>query len=204
MSPTSKEVLGQEDVKNRVAQGKVNGDTNVKTKSVAQILRENIVTFFNFVFIALAALIFFFVDSHESIVSIMGNFGFMLLIVFNALVGIFQELRAKRTIDKLSLISAPKAIVLRDGEQKEIAIKDIVLDDLTILSSGSQICAVPHMGKALGCAQYYTQCYNHITIPFRPLTFCVLWNIIRVDDSRDSYLLRAIKILTGGRLTQEL
>lgn len=133
--------LGQEDVKNRVAQGKVNGDTNVKTKSVAQILRENIVTFFNFVFIALAALIFFFVDSHESIVSIMGNFGFMLLIVFNALVGIFQELRAKRTIDKLSLISAPKAIVLRDGEQKEIAIKDIVLDDLTILSSGSQICA---------------------------------------------------------------
>lgn len=133
--------LGQEDVKNRVAQGKVNGDTNVKTKSVAQILRENIVTFFNFVFIALAALIFFFVDSHESIVSILGNFGFMLLIVFNALVGIFQELRAKRTIDKLSLISAPKAIVLRDGEQKEIAIKDIVLDDLTILSSGSQICA---------------------------------------------------------------
>lgn len=111
--------LGQEDVKNRVAQGKVNGDTNVKTKSVAQILRENIVTFFNFVFIALAALIFFFVDSHESMVSILGNFGFMLLIVFNALVGIFQELRAKRTIDKLSLISAPKAIVLRDGEQRK-------------------------------------------------------------------------------------
>ena len=133
--------LAQKDVENRIAEGKVNGDTNVKTKSVSQILRENIVTFFNFVFILLALLIFFFVDAGESFLSIMGNFGFMVLIIFNALVGIFQELRAKRTIDKLSLISAPKAIVLRDGEEKEIAVKDIVLDDLTVLSSGSQICA---------------------------------------------------------------
>lgn len=133
--------LGQEDVKKRIAEGKVNGDTNVKTKTVGQILRENIVTFFNFVFIVLAVLIFFFIDSHENILSVLGNFGFMLLIIFNALVGIIQELRAKRTIDKLSLISAPKAIVLRDGQEQEIAIKDIVLDDLTILSSGSQICA---------------------------------------------------------------
>ena len=133
--------LGQKDVENRIAEGKVNGDTNVKTKSVAQILRENIVTFFNFVFIALAFLIFFFVDAGESFLSILGNFGFMVLIVFNALVGIFQEMRAKRTIDKLSLISAPKAIVIRDGEEKEIAVKDIVLDDLTVLSTGSQICA---------------------------------------------------------------
>lgn len=133
--------LGQKDVENRIAEGKVNGDTNVKTKSVAQILRENIVTFFNFVFIALALLIFFFVDASESLISILGNFGFMLLIIFNALVGIFQEMRAKRTIDKLSLISAPKAIVIRDGEEKEIAVKDIVLDDLTVLSTGSQICA---------------------------------------------------------------
>ena len=133
--------LGQEDVKKRIAEGKVNGDTNVKTKTVGQILRENIVTFFNFVFIVLAVLIFFFIDSHENTLSVLGNFGFMLLIIFNALVGIIQELRAKRTIDKLSLISAPKAIVLRDGQEQEIAIKDIVLDDLTILSSGSQICA---------------------------------------------------------------
>ena len=94
--------LGQKDVENRIAEGKVNGDTNIKTKSVAQILRENIVTFFNFVFIALALLIFFFVDSGESLVSIFGNFGFMLLIIFNALVGIFQEMRAKRTIDKFA------------------------------------------------------------------------------------------------------
>ena len=133
--------LSQAEVDERIAQGKINGDQNVKTKSVAQILRENIVTFFNFVFILLAVLIFFFVDAGESPLTVLGNFSFMLLIIFNALVGIFQELRAKRTIDKLSLLSAPKATVLRDGEEKEIAIKDIVLDDITLLASGSQICA---------------------------------------------------------------
>lgn len=69
------------------------------------------------------------------------QFRFLILIVFNALVGIFQEMRAKRTIDKLSLISAPKALVIRGGNRIEIAVKDIVLDDITVLSSGSQICA---------------------------------------------------------------
>lgn len=133
--------LSLAEVDERIAQGKINGDQNVKTKSVAQILRENIVTFFNFVFILLAVLIFLFVDAGESPLTVLGNFSFMLLIIFNALVGIFQELRAKRTIDKLSLLSAPKATVLRDGEEKEIAIKDIVLDDITLLASGSQICA---------------------------------------------------------------
>lgn len=133
--------LTADEVQERVTSGKVNGDQNVKTKSVAQILRENIVTFFNFIFIVFAVLICFFINSSEKFLTIVGNFGFLILIVFNALVGIVQELRAKHTIDKLSLISAPKAVVIRDGEQKEIAVKDIVLDDITVLASGSQICA---------------------------------------------------------------
>lgn len=133
--------LTADEVQQRIDSGKINGDQNVKTKSVAQILRENIVTFFNFIFIVFAVLICFFIDSNEKFLTIVGNFGFLILIVFNALVGIVQELRAKHTIDKLSLISAPKAVVIRDGEQKEIAVKDIVLDDITVLASGSQICA---------------------------------------------------------------
>lgn len=133
--------LTADEVQQRIDSGKINGDQNVKTKSVAQILRENIVTFFNFIFIVFAVLICFFIDSSEKFLTILGNFGFLILIVFNALVGIVQELRAKHTIDKLSLISAPKAVVIRDGEQKEIAVKDIVLDDITVLASGSQICA---------------------------------------------------------------
>lgn len=133
--------LTADEVQQRIDSGKINGDQNVKTKSVAQILRENILTFFNFIFIVFAVLICFFIDSSEKFLTIVGNFGFLILIVFNALVGIVQELRAKHTIDKLSLISAPKAVVIRDGEQKEIAVKDIVLDDITVLASGSQICA---------------------------------------------------------------
>lgn len=130
--------LSSQEVSERIAAGKVNGEQTIKTKSVVQILRENIFTFFNFVFVVLAVVLFFFVTKDTSG---LGNFGFMILIVFNTAVGIFQGLRSKRTMDKLSLLSAPKAIVLRDGEEKEISIEDIVLDDICLLSSGKQICA---------------------------------------------------------------
>ena len=125
--------LTSAEVAERVAEGKVNGEQTVRTKSVAQILRSNILTFFNFVFILLAVLLAGFVPAGMDGI---GNFGFLILIVFNTLVGIVQELRAKRTMDKLSLLSAPKAFVIRDGEEKEIAIEDIVLDDITELAAG--------------------------------------------------------------------
>ena len=126
------------EVEERVKEGKVNGEQTVRTKSVVQILRSNILTFFNFVFVVLAVLLAGFVpDGMDGI----GNFGFLILIVFNTLVGIFQELRAKRTIDKLALLSAPKALVIRDGEPEEIPIEEIVLDDITELSAGRQVCA---------------------------------------------------------------
>ena len=126
------------EVAERVAAGKVNGEQTVKTKSVADILRSNILTFFNFVFIVLAVLLAGFVpDGMDGI----GNFGFLILIVFNTLVGIIQELRAKRTMDRLSLLSAPKALVIRDGEEREIPLEEIVLDDITELAAGRQVCA---------------------------------------------------------------
>ncbi len=133
--------LNNEQVLSRIQEGKVNGDTNIKTKSIAQILKDNLITFFNFVFVVLAIILVFFVDFKTDFITACGNFGFLILVIFNAGAGIFQEVRAKRTIDKLALISAPKAFVLREGEEKEIAVKDILLDDITILSSGSQICA---------------------------------------------------------------
>jgi len=133
--------LSAQDVERRKLEGKINGDQNVKTKSVAQILRENLITFFNLVFVVLAVILAVFVDWNQSFISAISNFGFLILVIFNALIGIIQELRAKRTIDKLSLISAPKATVLRAGEEQDIAVSDIVLDDMVVLSSGSQICA---------------------------------------------------------------
>lgn len=126
------------EVESRIAEGKINGEQTVRTKSVAQILCSNIFTFFNFIFITMAFILAFFVDFNASGV---GNYGFMMLVIINAGIGIAQELKAKRTMDKLSLISAPRVKVIRDGQQSDVAVKDVVMDELTLLTAGDQICA---------------------------------------------------------------
>ena len=130
--------LTSAEVQERVQSGKVNGDQNVKTKSVPQILRTNIITFFNLLFVVISVILLIFVPKNLDGLS---NFGFLAIVIGNLFVGIFQELKAKRTIDKLSLLSAPKVTAIRDGEKVNIALKDIVLDDAIELSAGSQICA---------------------------------------------------------------
>ncbi len=130
--------LTEGQVAERIAANKVNGEQTVRTKSVAQILFGNIFTFFNFIFVALSVILFFFEDFETNKIK---NFGFMGLVITNCLIGIIQELRAKITMDKLSLISAPRVKVLRGGETLEVAVKDVLLDDITILTAGDQICA---------------------------------------------------------------
>ena len=130
--------LTDAEVAERVAAGKINGDVNIKTKSVARILRTNIVTFFNILFLIIAVIMSFFVeDGLEGLF----NYGFFMVAVVNCLIGIIQELAAKKTIDNLSLLHAPKARALRNGEEREIALKDIVLDDVLALSAGNEIAA---------------------------------------------------------------
>ena len=130
--------LTDAEVAERVAAGKINGDVNIKTKSVARILRTNIVTFFNILFLIIAVIMSFFVeDGLEGLF----NYGFFMVAVVNCLIGIIQELAAKKTIDNLSLLHAPKAKALRNGEEREIALKDIVLDDILTLSTGNEIAA---------------------------------------------------------------
>ncbi len=124
-------------VKARIASGLVNGEQTIRTKSVGQILKTNIFTFFNFVFLILAVLLVVFERENFKV----GDFGFLVLVIINTLIGIIQELKAKHTMDKLSLISAPKVTVIRDGREQEIAVADIVMDDIVILSTGAQICA---------------------------------------------------------------
>lgn len=130
--------LTSEEIKERVSSGKVNGDVNIKTKSVAHILRTNIVTFFNILFVIIAIIMAFFVEHN---LDGLFNYGFFVVAVTNCLIGIIQELAAKRTIDKLSLLHAPRAIAVRDGSETEIALKDIVLDDVLILKPGAEISA---------------------------------------------------------------
>lgn len=125
--------LTAEEVAERIRLGKVNGDPNVKTKSVKQILAENIFTFFNFINVVLAVLVF--------LVGSPKNAMFALVILFNTGIGIFQEIRAKRTIDRLTLVSAPKAHVLRGGTECEIPTRGLVADDLVIFRAGAQAAA---------------------------------------------------------------
>ena len=133
--------LSEEEVNERIAAGKINGDFNVPTKSIKHIVRSNVLTFFNLLNVVLAATVIFAGVVSGDFFSSAKNCLFMGVIFCNTGIGIFQEVRAKKTIDRLSLISAPKAHVLRDGTECEIAVSQIVTDDLTVLSAGRQICA---------------------------------------------------------------
>ncbi|MDO5603017.1 MAG: cation-translocating P-type ATPase [Oscillospiraceae bacterium] len=132
-SPPVTQGLTAEQVKSRVDAGLSNKETGTKTKTYRQIVLENTFTFFNILnfILALAVLL---VGSYKNLL-------FMGVIVCNICIGTFQGIRAKRTIDKLSLIAAPKAGVIRDGQRMEIAVEELVLDDVLCLSAGKQICA---------------------------------------------------------------
>lgn len=131
--PLCSQGLSREQVEMRRAQGLFNGEQDIKTKSVKQIIWENIITPFNILNFILAGLILM-VGSYKNLL-------FMGVIICNTFIGSFQEIRAKKTIDKLSLIAVPKAHVIRDGEKKSIPVGDIVLDDIVSLESGNQICS---------------------------------------------------------------
>ena len=125
--------LTADEVQERIRQGLSNADEGIKTKTEKQIILENTFTFFNILNFVLA----FFV----LLVGSFKNLLFLGVIFSNAAIGSFQGIRAKRTIDKLSLISAPKVSVLRDGALQSIAVHEIVLDDVMHLANGQQICA---------------------------------------------------------------
>ncbi len=125
--------LTDEEVRRRVEQGLVNQNSDIKTKSIKRIVLENLVTPFNILNFALAVLILS-VGSYKNLL-------FMGVILCNIFIGTVQEIRAKKTIDKLSLIAQPKAHVIRGGRKQEIAIHDIVMDDITFLGAGNQVCS---------------------------------------------------------------
>ncbi len=131
--PDPEQGLDQRQVEERVRQGMDNGESGIKTKSEGQIIRENIFTFFNILNFVLGAAVI--------LVGSPRNALFLGVILSNIVIGSFQEIRAKHTIDKLSLISSPKATVLRGGRRQSIPVADVVLDDILLLAAGNQICA---------------------------------------------------------------
>ena len=114
-------------------EGLTNGSGAIKTQSERDIILKNVITPFNILNFVLAALVL--------LVGSFKNMLFMGVILCNILIGSFQEIRAKHTIDKLSLVAAPRAHVVRDGKLLEIPVEEIVLDDILRLSAGGQVCA---------------------------------------------------------------
>ena len=100
---------------------------------MGQIVKSNLLTYFNLIFLILTVLL--------CIVGSFRNLTFLPVIIGNTVIGIFQELRAKKTLDKMSMLNAPHSIVVRDGEQQQIQSEELVKDDIIILSAGNQICA---------------------------------------------------------------
>ncbi len=125
--------LSPAEAEERAKRGLSNGDMDVKTKSVKQIFLENIFTFFNLINIGLAVAVL--------IAGSIRNALFMGIIISNTAIGIIQEIRSKRVIDKLSIISAPKARLLRGGKEITTPVSDVVVDDIMLLSAGKQVCA---------------------------------------------------------------
>src|SRR6516164_5448259 len=120
-------------VAERRSRGLTNAGGETTSRSVADILRANILTRFNLILGVLLAVILAFGQPQDAL--------FGIVLVTNALIGIAQELRAKRTLDRLAVLSAPRVRVVRDGAPHEIAVDDVVADDLVDLRAGDQLVA---------------------------------------------------------------
>ncbi|MBS6511959.1 MAG: HAD-IC family P-type ATPase, partial [Clostridiales bacterium] len=133
LNPSAKDGLSSEQVQAQKQAGLQNTAPEKITQTTGQIIRKNVCTLFNLfnllIALALAA------------VHAWSNLFFMAIIALNTAIGIFQEIQAKKLVDKLSLLSAPKAQVVRDGQAQTVAVEELVLDDVLCLEGGRQICA---------------------------------------------------------------
>ena len=123
--------LTEAEVAERKAQGKVNTVTTVKTKSIGRIFRDNICTVFNAINVILF-IILMLVGSYKNLL-------FIGVVFINTIIGIVQEIRSKKSVDKLTILAESKLNVLRDGKVIQLNKDELVLDDILVLSRGNQI-----------------------------------------------------------------
>lgn len=131
--PDSDVGLTASQVKKRTNDGYVNHAVKGGTKSIFKIIVSNVFTYFNMIFFILAILLL--------IEQSYNHLTFLIVVFFNTVIGIVQEIRAKKTLEKLSLVSAPLVKVVRDGKEECIPSESLVLDDIVIFEAGNQICA---------------------------------------------------------------
>ena len=127
------EGLTSAQVKERAEAGQDNKPVESPSKTVKEIVADNVLTYFNLIFVILSVLLVV-VGSYRDLT-------FMPIIVANALIGIIQEMRSKSVLDKIKVLNAPVTTVVRDGEIKTVPSKDLVIDDIVIFKAGNQISA---------------------------------------------------------------
>ena len=123
--------LNRKQVEERIEKGLVNKAVDSVAKTTREIVLENTFTYFNMIFIFLAVL-----------VCIAGSFRsltFLPVVIGNTLIGIYQEIRARNVLEKMSILNAPSTIVVRDGQEKEVNSESLVVDDIVIFRGGEQI-----------------------------------------------------------------
>ena len=123
--------LTSEEVKQRIEKGQVNSSNTNNLKSNWQIVRDNVCTLFN-LFNLIIAIALACVHAYTNMV-------FILIIIVNVLIGIIQEIHGKNLVKQLSILTTAKTKVIRDGEEEELNINEIVLDDVILLAQGDQI-----------------------------------------------------------------
>ncbi len=123
--------LSSAQVRELTAQGKVNVQIDRTAKTTKDIIKENVFTYFNLIFLIISALLI--------IAGAFNSLTFLPVIIANMLIGIFQELHAKKVLDGLSILNEPNAVAIRDGRKQKVPINKLVLGDVIVLGAGNQI-----------------------------------------------------------------
>lgn len=125
--------LTDEEVRQRTEEGLTNRADISTDKTTKEIVISNVFTYFNLIFLVITILLI--------MVGSFRNLTFLPIIIGNTVIGIVQEIRAKKTLEKMSLLNAPHADVVRNGSLKQISTEELVKDDVILLTAGKQICA---------------------------------------------------------------
>ena len=132
-NPDYKVGLTAQQVQEHRLHGWVNRAVDPPSKTTKEIVHENVFTYFNLIFLVLAILL--------CLVGSFRDLTFLPVIIANTLIGIIQEVRAKKVLDNLTMLNAPKATVVRDGKRSSIDAEELVVDDIVIFKAGAQVCA---------------------------------------------------------------
>ncbi len=131
-SPKYNEGLNEEQISERHTSGLVNVSTDVNKKGYAGIIFKNLFTFFNIIYIVITILLI-------AVKASLSQFTFLSLVILNTLIGTIQEIRSRKTIDRLKLLSTPTVTVVRQKNKVEVNVNDVVLDDIMYLTPGREI-----------------------------------------------------------------